>query len=605
MPVVWRQDNGVGGFEDAVGVPHALYANINYTTGALSFDPRVTGLYPVASYKQTKIGKASTIDLSVGGVDVTGMEPDATANVYRNVLKGITYEAAPSMFPLEGGWVKVRYATSDSANSHTDTVVWDKLALDVTPDYAEQVVGGSLRLSFGGKVLLDRLGTIVTDLNHSNGAATAIGQIDYAAGTMTLNTWTPGAANTGTVTAMLTNVCGQAVDVVTFRVPAVPVRPSSFIMQFTLLGEEGINTVSADASGEITGTNIYGTINYQTGVVKVYFGAWVTAAGKEAEWWYPEEPEAVINGKVFQPKMVYADLIRYACVSYSYLPLDEDILGLNPVRLPSDGRVVIFKPGDVLVVHNTQHIVGTYNNQSVNLGRTRVARVRVFDADGVAVDPAKWTADLDAGTVQIGDMSGVAQPIDIEHRIEDMGLCSDAQISGLLTMTRPVTHTYPVPGSHVSSALIIGDMQGRYTNLFEQSSWSGAWSDTPTSSPTASYNDRDFPIGVSNAGVVQERWALIFTSQTQVRVVGETVGQVAEAQPIVAPIAPNNPATGEPYFTVQPEGWGTGWASGNVLRFNIIASNFPVWIARTIQQGPATEESDSFCIQIRGDIDRV
>jgi hypothetical protein len=42
-----------------------------------------------------------------------------------------------------------------------------------------------------------------------------------------------------------------------------------------------------------------------------------------------------------------------------------------------------------------------------------------------------------------------------------------------------------------------------------------------------------------------------------------------------------------------------------VLRFNTIASNFPVWIARTIQQGPATEDSDSFCIQIRGDIDRV
>lgn len=604
MPVVWRQDDGVGGFEDAMGTPHALYATINYATGALSFDPRVNGSYPMAEYNPVKIGKASTIDLSVGGADITGLDPDSTVDVYRNKLKKISYQSAPSVFPLEGGWVKVRYATSDSATSRTETVVWDKLELDVTPDYAEQVVGGSLRLSFGGKTLLDRVGTIVTDINHASGAATAVGEIDYGAGQVVLNSWTPGQANTGTIQALLTNVAGMPVDTLCFRVPAVPVRPSSFIVQFVLLGETGINTVAAASNGEIVGTNVHGTIDYQTGIVKLNFGAWVTAAGNESQWWY--QADGVINGKVFRPKMVYADLLRYACVSYSYLPLDEDILGLNPVRLPSDGRVVIFKPGDVLVVHNTQHIVGTYNNQSVNLGRTRVARVRVFDANGAAVDPAKWTADLDAGTVQIGNMTGVAQPLDIEHRIEDMGLCSDAQINGQLTVTRPLTHTFPVPGSHVSSALIIGDMQGRYTNLFEQTSWSGVWQDTVIGSPpTASYNDRDFPIGVSNAGVVQERWALIFTSTTQVRVVGETVGQVAEAQSIANVIAPNNPATGEPYFTVSPGGWGTGWAIGNVLRFNIIASNFPVWIARTIQQGPATEESDSFCVQIRGDIDRV
>ncbi len=316
--------------------------------------------------------------------------------------------------------------------------------------------------------------------------------------------------------------------------------------------------------------------------------------------------DGVINGKVFKPKMCYAEELRYACVSYSYLPLDEDILGLNPVRLPSDGRVVIFKPGDVLVVHNTQHIVGTYNNQSVNLGRTRVARVRVFDADGVAVDAAKWTADLDAGTVQIGDMTGVAQPISIEHRIEDMGLCSDAQINGQLTVTRPITHDYPSPGSHVSSALIVGDMMARYTKLFEQTSWSGVWQDSVIGAqPTASYNDAIFPVLVDNAGAIQERWALIFTGTGTVRVVGETVGQIAEGQGIANVIAPNNPATGRPYFTISPGGWGTGWATGNVLRFNTIASNFPVWIARTIQQGPATEDSDSFCIQIRGDVDRI
>jgi hypothetical protein len=587
-----------------MGAAHAGFATINYATGALSFDPAVIGAFPIANYEPVQIGTEGVIDLTVAGVDTTGIDAGDTVDVYRNQLESIEYVNTPSFFPPVGSWVKVRYATSDSATARTETVVWDSLELDVTPDYAEQVVAGSLRLSFGGKTILDRLGTVVQDLNYANGAATAVGTIDYGAGNVVLDSWTPGQTNIGTVQALLTNVAGHPVDAIAFRVPAVPIRPSSFIMQFVILGEQGINTVSAAANGEITGANVYGNIDYQTGIVRIRFGSWVTAAGNEAQWWY--NADGVINGKVFKPKMCYAEELRYACVSYSYLPLDEDILGLNPVRLPSDGRVVIFKPGDVLVVHNTAHIVGTYTNQSVNLGRTRVARVRVFDANGAAVDPAKWTADLDAGTVQIGDMTGVAQPISIEHRIEDMGLCSDAQINGQLTVTRPITHDYPSPGSHVSSALIVGDMMARYTKLFEQTSWSGVWQDSVIGAqPTASYNDAIFPVLVDNAGAIQERWALIFTSTTQVRVVGETVGQIAEAQSIANVIAPNNPATGRPYFTLNPGGWGTGWATGNVLRFNTIASNFPVWIARTIQQGPATEDSDSFCIQIRGDIDRV
>jgi len=602
MANIWRKDNGSGVLTDAFGTVHAGSV-VNYTSGSIAFNPDVTLSLPIPEYKAQYLGKEKGTDLIVAGVSA---DPAATYKEYRAQLESLVYQPVFCVFPTSGGAVTVRYDidTTLTARSHLET--FDDITLDLTPNYRENIVPGSVRVTFGGKVLLDRLGTIVTDLDHATGAATAVGEVDYGGGLMVLTTWAPGASNSGSVVAMLTNLGAQPVDSLTFRVPAAPVRPGSFVFQFTRIGVTGISTVQAAPNGEITGAGVYGSIDYDTGIVKLRFGSWVTAAGNELEWWYPSTSEGIINGKAFKPDMVMADTLRYACVSYSYLPLDEDILGLNPVRLPSDGRVVIFKPGDVLVVHNTQHIVGTYNNQSVNLGRTRVARVRVFDANGDPVSESLWTADLDAGTVQIGNMSGIAQPIDIEHRIENMGLCSDAQINGQLTVTRPLTHAFPVPGSHVSSALIIGDMQSRYTGLFEQGSWTGVWSDSLIGSqPTASYNDAVFPIEVDNAGAIQERWALIFTSTTQVRVVGETVGQIAEAQSIANIIAPNNPATGRPYFTLNPGGWGTGWATGNVLRFNTIASNFPVWIARTIQQGPATEDSDSFCIQIRGDIDRV
>lgn len=58
-----------------------------------------------------------------------------------------------------------------------------------------------------------------------------------------------------------------------------------------------------------------------------------------------------------------------------------------------------------------------------------------------------------------------------------------------------------------------------------------------------------------------------------------------------------------PYFSIAPAGWGSGWAAGNVVRLNTVAANFPVWVARTVLQGPAAVQNDQFTIGIRGDVD--
>ena len=64
-----------------------------------------------------------------------------------------------------------------------------------------------------------------------------------------------------------------------------------------------------------------------------------------------------------------------------------------------------------------------------------------------------------------------------------------------------------------------------------------------------------------------------------------------------------NPATGVPYFHLPALGWGNGWATGNVLRFNTIGAQFPVWVVRTVQQGPESVPDDNFTLLIRGDVD--
>ncbi len=191
-----------------------------------------------------------------------------------------------------------------------------------------------------------------------------------------------------------------------------------------------------------------------------------------------------------------------------------------------------------------------------------------------------------------------------EHRIEDMGLVSDTQINGVLTLTRPLTHDYPARESRVSSALIIGDLQARAHTLFAQQTWTGEWKDVRIGANTiAQYNETVYPVEVTNRGAIEERWALIFTNTNEFRVIGESVGQIAVGN-TATDLAPVNPETHAPYFTLRAGGWGSGWAAGNVLRLSTAGANFPVWVARTTLQGPATQTSDSFQIQIRGDIDR-
>jgi hypothetical protein len=207
--------------------------------------------------------------------------------------------------------------------------------------------------------------------------------------------------------------------------------------------------------------------------------------------------------------------------------------------------------------------------------------------------------------VTFTDVTGYSQPVTIEHRIEDMGVVREAQISGEITFTRALTHAYPL-GSFVSSALVAGDLKSRVSILFDQQTWNGTtWLDTVSgAAATGTFNDILAPIVVSNRGALTERWALVFTNTTAFNIVGEPVGVIGTGT-INENLAPINPATSVPYFTIPALGWGIGWATGNILRFNTIGAMSQAWVVRTVQQGPNTGIQHSFTLLSRGDVDRT
>jgi hypothetical protein len=574
---------------------------VDYANGLVKFKPDVIVQVPQPVYQSNVIGYMRNANGGLSG-------PDFFNPVYQNTLVGINYYPVAATFPNDtSGSVDVEYMTT-TGSAQQQQVTMSEWKFDLTYLYNEPLVPGSVMFTWGGKTYYELNGTLFCDFNPQTNSGTAAGTINYATGEVSINNYTPGAGNGVSLLSLLTTVVGQPVDFLSFRVPQAPVVPGSLQLLFSPV-TGGTVTATSNADGTITGTNCFGYINYQTGVVNMRFGKMVVAAGNESEIWY--NPAAVTaDGHIFKPYPIFANTATYNAVAYSYLPLDSSILGLDPVRLPVDGRVPIFQKGYVVVVHHTEQIAFPNANPGtmVSATRVRLATGRVIDSSVPykVVDASMYKMDLNAGTCTLTssiNASGYTLPLLFENRIEDMALTSDVQINGRLALTRQLTHDFPVPGSKVSSALIAGDLQAQALNMFAQATWTNAWSNSLIGgAPTANYNNAQYPILVNNKGALQERWALIFTDAQNFRVVGEQSGQVATGN-VNQDCAPNNPATNQPYFTVRSAGWGGGWQAGNVLRFNTNAANFPVWFARTVLQGPATVQDDTFRIQIRGDID--
>lgn len=511
--------------------------------------------------------------------------------------------------------IQVSYRDAAGGSSGVKSVTASKLVLDLTQGFNEQILAGSVRFRVGSDVMIDRNGTLYRNIDPLTGSGTASGTVQYGTGVIELSSWTPGATNTLTLQSLTTTTDQSPINHVSFRVPIVPVRPSSLtVVASPITG--GQITLSADSAGEMSAANAKGKINYETGFVDIYYytKTLITIDNRpdiEAEEWYSVALEYTESGNTYIniPVWIAPETVKYSCVVYSYLPLDAEILGLDPVRLPSDGRVPFIREGDVVVVHDTKttEFVDPAPNATFPVGRTRLSHAKIYDSLGTALDLNMYSADLDAGEVTLDsdyELGALILPLFVEHRIEDAAVAVDVQINGTVQLNKPVTHNYVAGEALVSSALIIGSMQARPFGIFSQTLWSNEWSDSIIGTPTtAQYNTVVYPFQTTNAGAIQERWALIFTSSSNFRIVGEHSGQIGEGN-INASCQPVNPVSGVPYFIIAAEGWGAGWSPGNVLRFNTAAASYPIWCARTVKPGDSDIENDRFQIQIRCDVDR-
>ncbi len=478
------------------------------------------------------------------------------------------------------------------------------LVLDLTATITSAVMPGSVRFVVDALDYLD-LGTgILYDADNLQ-----LGTIDYDLGEATLTYWPNGASAPATVDSCLTRYGQWGAIAANFRTALIPVKPEALSVVVTAEDGEQITGV-ADADGYINGAGLTGFIDYEVGVAGLFFGAEV-----EGQW---------------VPRAVDPSTLRYNAVAYSYLPLDADILGIDAVRLPSDGRVPIYREGDIVLVMHTQDAAPATisDGGTLSAGRTRLAWGQVIDANSETVSGDLYELDRPAGTVTVPDVSALAQPLTLRHTVADLRMVTDAQITGWLTLSRALTHDYPADEALVAGCLLFGDRRARVSAVWDQASWDSVWQDSIRgSAATATLNTIDFPVTVTNEGADTDRWLFRCTnasthaweliSEKRGLVWSGTYAPYVSSTPV--DVAPINPRTrtlledgvtyvgGTPYLTIPQRANGGGWSTGNCVRINTVGAIADFWIARSIQQSdePADPAAADGCeIYALGNIDR-
>jgi hypothetical protein len=130
-----------------------------------------------------------------------------------------------------------------------------------------------------------------------------------------------------------------------------------------------------------------------------------------------------------------------------------------------------------------------------------------------------------------------------------------------------VANAYLTTNTYVSGSIDGGDVVASFDSYVETSA-------------SGTYDETTYPIVVPNV-CEEETWTLLFTSATAFTITGTLLGQVGTGTTSVD-AAPTNPNNGQPYFTLDKDGWGGTWAIGDTLVFQTHPATVPLWFKEVV-----------------------
>ena len=231
-------------------------------------------------------------------------------------------------------------SNSLSHQPNTETLGSPELTIDLLPLIDEPLLPGSLIFDWNGESYFDRDGLLYKNISTETNAGTQAGTIDYTGGVATLAVYPSGTFSAATLKAAATFSADFKTNSVAFRTPGSPVRAGSLQLTAVRADNADILTGEADFNGNINTPEMQGFFDSTTGWCEVFF-----TDG---------------NSPDNEPIQIIPQSVRYNCIIETSLPMDADLIGLDPVRLPADGKVPIYRPGDIVAIsHKNETDAGT------------------------------------------------------------------------------------------------------------------------------------------------------------------------------------------------------------------------------------------------------
>ena len=545
---------------------------------------------------------------------------DGTGSSSTSTMKGGQYSTATvGEEMLSASSFVVRYRVGASApRAKSQTYTPAEVVIDLCPYTTHGILANSVLFRWMGTMYRDQDGIIYRGWTDTT-AGIACGRINYETGLVTIYDYVVG--GTGPSDFQLLSLWTQATPWTTaslfFNTDASPLRPGPGGFFLSVVDTQGTTlTANVDVNGNITGLHMRGKVDFSRGGVELQFGDFVpdtslTQAQKD-EWWYAAaDVGAVEPGKVWRPWPVLPDTLSYTAVSKIWLPVDVELMGLDPAALPADGRVIFVHDGETCTT--AENFNGPFFAPAVdmvyNVGRQRLSMVQVLGPDGAEIFTG-YEQDLDAGTVKFTNLANYPATVQVVARAEVYRQIAEVRIDGRVRLSLPIGYEFPA-GAVFSTALRQGDRFARAPRYYSQKSWNRVtWYDgldPGIGESTAKFRgDLDGAIVVNNRGTVTERWALqLRANKVDFDFIGQHFGYMASGS-VNSDFAPVNPnADGAPFLSIPAYAFNNqSWIEGNTIFIDTVGAENQIALVRCTQPSSPVGIDDNFWLVQRGDVNR-
>lgn len=120
--------------------------------------------------------------------------------------------------------------------------------------------------------------------------------------------------------------------------------------------------------------------------------------------------------------------------------------------------------------------------------------------------------------------------------------------------------------------------------------------DWTENSAAGTYDEVTYPLVLDNRGTVTDSFTITFTDATNFGCTGVAEGSLGSGS-VNSDFAPINPNTGQPYFTLDKDGWGGSWVNGDTVTFKTVAAGAPIWLKEIV---PPATAAESFNLMVLG-----